>query len=171
MGQWRTGSLRRKREPCLGPVGTSRRRVVRPYAQQSAKRIGEVRWFGGVTSTIYFSSGHMAKISLIISSHTSTIYLTSYYQIYLLVFLQRTPGGVLIIMTDWKLTFMSNPQTNISSSLNPATHPTLNNPFPSAWPYDWEEFVQQMSSSIHAQVHSQHTLYREDINTASLKTQ
>ena len=31
----------------------------------------------------------------------------------------------------------SNPQTNISTFSNhPATHPTLNNPFPSAWPYD-----------------------------------
>ena len=62
---------------------------------------------------------------------------------------------------DWKLTFMSNPQTNISTSLNhPTIHLTLNNPFPSARPYDWEEFVQEMSSSIHALVHSQLTSLR-----------
>ena len=40
--QWRVGSLGRKREPWLR-IGTSRGRVVRPYAQLSAKRIGEVR--------------------------------------------------------------------------------------------------------------------------------
>ena len=39
-GQWRAGSLGRKRELWLR-IGTSGRRVVRPYAQQSAKRIGE----------------------------------------------------------------------------------------------------------------------------------
>ena len=56
---------------------------------------------------------------------------------------------------------MSNPQTNISTSLNhPTIHLTLNNPFPSARPYDWEEFVQEMSSSIHALVHSQLTSLR-----------
>ena len=42
-GQWRAGSLGRKWEPWLR-IGTSGRRVLRPYAQQSAKRIGEVRW-------------------------------------------------------------------------------------------------------------------------------
>ena len=41
-GQWQAGSLGRKREPWQR-IGTSGRRVVRPYAQQSAKRIGEVR--------------------------------------------------------------------------------------------------------------------------------
>ena len=40
-GQWRIGSLGRMREPWLR-IGTSGGRVVRPYAQQSAKRIGEV---------------------------------------------------------------------------------------------------------------------------------
>ena len=43
-GQWRVGSLGRKREPWLR-IGTSGGRVVWPYAQRSAKRIGEVRWF------------------------------------------------------------------------------------------------------------------------------
>ena len=41
-GQWRVGSLGRKREPWLR-IRTSGGRVVWPYAQQSAKRIGEVR--------------------------------------------------------------------------------------------------------------------------------
>ena len=40
-GQWRVGSLERKREPWLR-IGTSGGRVVRPYVQQSVKRIGEV---------------------------------------------------------------------------------------------------------------------------------
>ena len=42
-GQWRVGSLGRKREPWLRIAWTSGGRVVRPYAQQSARRIGEVR--------------------------------------------------------------------------------------------------------------------------------
>ena len=41
-GQWRAGSLGRKRDPWL-MIGTSGRRVVQPYVQQSTKRIGEVR--------------------------------------------------------------------------------------------------------------------------------
>ena len=41
-GQWQAGSHGRKGMPWLG-IGTSEKRVVRPYAQQSAKRIGEVR--------------------------------------------------------------------------------------------------------------------------------
>ena len=41
-GQWRTGSLGRKGVPWLR-IGTSERRVVQPYVQQSAKRIGEAR--------------------------------------------------------------------------------------------------------------------------------
>ena len=40
-GQWRAESLGRKREPWL-KIGKSGRRVVQPYAQQSAKGIGEV---------------------------------------------------------------------------------------------------------------------------------
>ena len=40
--QWWVGSLGRKREPWLR-IGTSGGRVVRPYAQLSARRIGEVR--------------------------------------------------------------------------------------------------------------------------------
>ena len=41
LGQWRAGSAGRKQAPWLR-TGASGRGVVRPYAQQSAKTIGEV---------------------------------------------------------------------------------------------------------------------------------
>ena len=66
--------------------------------------------------------------------HTSTIYIL--LSNLPAPFPTTNPCGVLIIMAYWKLTLTSNPQTNISTSLNLATHPMLNNPFPSAWPYD-----------------------------------
>ena len=69
-----------------------------------------------------------------IFSHTSTIYilrslsLTSYYQIYQLLFLQRNPfprceSNAPRRQIGICQKFTSNPQTNISTSLNhPATH-------------------------------------------------
>ena len=70
----------------------------------------------------------------------------------------------------------SLPQTHRQTSVPPSIilppmHLTLSNPFPSTWPYVWEEFVQQTSSSTHVLVRSQHTLWREDIYTVSLTTQ
>ena len=59
-------------------------------------------------------------------------------------------------------------QYPLKSSYHPSH--TKHNPFPLAWPYDYEELVQRMSSSTHGPMHSQVILSREVINTVSLKT-
>ena len=54
--------------------------------------------------------------------------------------------------------------------MHPPTRLTLNNPFPLAWPYDWGEVFQRVSSSTHALMHSQVILSREYTSMVSLKT-